>query len=184
MGEVDEVALVFRSSGWSERNIVCLQGSDATVNTVSSALNLCSWVHFACHGSQDPKPGMKSAFLLHDGQLELSEVATKNLTHGKFAFLSACQVASGLKDLPGKAIHLVAGLQFAGFPSVIATMWNICDDDASKVATHTYQYLFRNGLRGLDPSEAATALNRAITCLREDPSVTLDQWAPYIHFGI
>ena len=184
MEEVDEVALVFRSSGWPEQDIICLRGSEATVNAISSALDLCSWVHFACHGSQDPKLGMKSAFSVHDGQLELSAIAAKKLSHGQFAFLSACQAASGLKDLPGEAMHLAAGLQFAGFPSVIATMWSICDDDAPKVADYTYRYLLRNGLRGLDPSEAATALNRAILRLREDPSITLDQWAPFIHFGI
>ena len=81
-------------------------------------------------------------------------------------------------------MHLAAGLQFAGFPSVIATMWSIRDDDAPEVADHTYQYLFRNGLQVLDPSEAATALNRAILHLREDPKVTVDRWAPFIHFGI
>jgi len=129
---------VFRSSGWPEQDIVCLRESEATVNAVSSALNLCSWVHFACHGSQDLKLGMKSALSLHDGHLELSEIAAKKLSYGQFAFFSACQAASGLKDLPGKAMHLAAGLQFAGFPSVIATMWNICDADAPDVADHIY----------------------------------------------
>jgi hypothetical protein len=78
--------------------------------------------------------------------------------HG-FAFLSACHAASGLKELPGEAMHLAAGLQFSGFLSVIATTWS---DDALKVAEYTYQYLFHNGLEGLNPSEAATALNHAI----------------------
>jgi tetratricopeptide (TPR) repeat protein len=60
--EVDEVAEVLRSSGWTEGDILSLQGSDATVSRVSCALDFCSWVHFACHGSQDPILGMKSAF--------------------------------------------------------------------------------------------------------------------------
>jgi CHAT domain-containing protein len=81
-------------------------------------------------------------------------------------------------------MHLAAGLQFAGFPSVIATMWGISDEDAPKVADRTYQYLFRNGMEGLDPSDAATALNRAVLDLRDDPSVTIDTWAPFIHYGI
>jgi CHAT domain-containing protein len=127
---------------------------------------------------------MKSAFALHDGRLEIGKIASKRLSNGRFAFLSACQAASGLKDLPGEAMHLAAGLQFAGFPSVIATTWNICDDDAPKVADETYQFLFRNGIQALNPSEAAMALNRAILRLREDPSVTVDRWAPFVHFGI
>ena len=101
-----------------------------------------------------------------------------------FAFLSACHAASGLKELPGEAMHLAAGIQFAGFPSVIATLWTIHDEDAQKIAGHTYQHLCQNGLQGLDPSKAATALNRAVLCLQGDPSVTMDRWAPFIHFGI
>jgi hypothetical protein len=54
----------------------------------------------------------------------------KGFSIGQFAFLSAFHAASGLKELPGEAMHLAAGLQFAGFPSVIATMWGISDEDA------------------------------------------------------
>ncbi|KIM76596.1 hypothetical protein PILCRDRAFT_12648 [Piloderma croceum F 1598] len=182
--EVDRVSQVFRSSGWSEEDIRCLRGSEATVDNASSALDSYSWVHFACHAFQDSALGMKSAFALHDGHLELGHIASKNLSNGQFAFLSACEAAAGLQDLPGEAMHLAASFQFTGFPSVIATMWSIRDNDAPKVAEYTYQYLFRNGRQQLNPSEAATALNRAILRLREDPSITIDQWAPFIHFGM
>jgi hypothetical protein len=52
------------------------------------------------------------------------------------------------------------------------------------VANYTYQYLFCNGLKKLDPAEAATALNHAVLHLQEDSNVTLDRWAPFIPFGI
>jgi CHAT domain-containing protein/tetratricopeptide (TPR) repeat protein len=182
--EVQSVIKGVTSVGWVLEDIVALYGSDATVERVSTALDTCSWAHFACHGSQDPVFGMKSAFALHDGHLELSQIASKQLSVGQFAFLSACYAASGLKELPGEAMHLAAGLQFAGFPSVIATMWAIRDEDAPKIADHTYRYLLRNGMQGLDPSDAAMALNRAVLALREDPDVTIDRWAPFIHFGI
>jgi len=148
------------------------------------ALDSFSWVHFACHGFQHPTFGMKSAFALHNGQLELGEITSKNLPSAQFAFLSACHTAAGLRELPEEAMHLAAGLQFAGFSSVIATMWSICEKDAPTVAEHTYKYLFHNGLELLDPSEAATALNSAILTLRENPDVTVERWAPFIHFGI
>jgi CHAT domain-containing protein len=128
--------------------------------------------------------GIKSAFSLYDGYLELSKIASKRLSDGQFAFLSACHAASGLKDLPGEAMHLAAGIQFAGFRSVIATLWTIRDEDAPKVAYETYSYLLRNGIDGLDLFDAATALNRAVLALREDPGVTIDRWAPFVHFGI
>jgi CHAT domain-containing protein len=127
---------------------------------------------------------MNSAFALFNGDLELSQIVSKRLSAGQFAFLSVCHAAAGLRSLPGEAMHLAGGLQFAGFPSVIATMWSINDEDAPIVADYTYQYLFRNGLHCCDPSEAAMALNHAVLRLREDTNVTLDRWAPFIHFGV
>jgi hypothetical protein len=62
-------------------------------------------------------------------------------------------------------------------------MWSIRDEDAPKVARYTYKYLFRNGIEGLNPSDAAIALHHAVLRLRDDPSVTVDRWAPFIHFG-
>lgn len=59
----------------------------------------------------------------------------------------------------------------------------LADVDAPQIAKYTYQYLFRNG-DNLDPSEAATALNRAVLRLRDESKVPLDRWAPFIHFGI
>ena len=59
-------------------------------------------------------------------------------------------------------MHLVGPLQFAGFHSVIDTMCGVSDKDSQLVADYTYQDLFRNGLRGCDPSESAIALNHAI----------------------
>jgi CHAT domain-containing protein len=96
---MDEVAQVFKSSSCSDEDIVCLQGLEATVNHVSSALDSCSWVHFAGHGYQDTTWGMKSALALHDGHLNLSQIALKRQSTGKFPFLSTYHVASGLKGL-------------------------------------------------------------------------------------
>ena len=184
MEEVNTAVQMVSSAGWPKGDIVHLNGSDATVDRVSDALNLCSWLHFACHGMQHPTSAMNSAFALQNGDLKLIQIASKRLSAGRFAFLSACHTAAGLQRLPGEAMHLAGELQFAGFKSVIATMWGISDEDASIVASHTYEYLFRNGLQGCDPPQAATALNRAVLHLREDPKVTVDRWAPFIHFGL
>jgi CHAT domain-containing protein len=184
MAEVETVMHMASLVSWPNEDFIQLNGSDATADTVSNALDSCSWVHFACHAMQHPTLGMKSTLALHNSHIELSQIASKRRSIGKFAFLSACHTAAGLQELPGEAMHLAGGFQFAGFPSVIATMWGICDDDAPIVASHTYKYLFRNGLQGCDPSDAATALNHAVHHLRKDPKVTVDRWAPFVHFGI
>jgi CHAT domain-containing protein len=182
--EVQDVVQIICSSGWSDENIVNLDGIDATISAVSDTLESCSWVHFACHRHQNPLLFFDSAFELSDGGLDLSQIASKRLSDVHFAFLSACHTASAPRHLPGEAMHLAAGLQFSGFQSVIATMWGINDLDAPKVVNLTYNYLFQNGLDQCDLSEAATALNHAVASLGEDNTITVDRWAPFVHFGI
>ena len=97
--EVDSVINVASSAGWLKEDIVNLSGPDATVDCVSGALDLCSWVHFACHGMQFQTLGMNSAFALHDGGLELNQITLQRLS-GQFAFLSACHTAAGLQAPP------------------------------------------------------------------------------------
>ena len=53
------------------------QGGPKKILSVSAALNSCFWVHLACHGFQNSNLGMKSAFVLHNGHLELGEIASK-----------------------------------------------------------------------------------------------------------
>jgi CHAT domain-containing protein len=108
--EVDKVACVFYSSGLSKEDIICLSGSEAMADHVTCALDSCSCVHFACHGFQDVRQGMKSAFALHNGHLKLGQIASKRLSNALFTFLSACHAASGLKGLPGEAMQLAVGV--------------------------------------------------------------------------
>ena len=93
--EVNKVVQMFCLSNWPIEDIICLHRSEATVDTVSSALNSCLWVHLVCHNFQGPKLGMKSEFALHDSPLKLSEITSKSPPNVQFAFLSACQGASG-----------------------------------------------------------------------------------------
>lgn len=120
---------------------------DATVDRVSGELASCSWLHFSRHGMQNSGPGVNSAFALQGGDLKLSQIAFKRSTQD-LPYLSACHTGVCLQELrlPGEAMDHAGGLQFAGFPSVIATMWGVSDKDCTIVASHTYEYLFRNGL--------------------------------------
>ena len=62
--------------------------------------------HATAFRNQDPILGMKTGFALHHGHLDLGKIAPKRLLAGKFAFLSACNEASGVNELPGEALHL------------------------------------------------------------------------------
>ncbi|KAG8721599.1 hypothetical protein FRC09_007633 [Ceratobasidium sp. 395] len=159
-----------------------LDEENACADAVLQALNEHSWVHFACHGSQNPLEPMKSALHLHDQDLTLSTIAGNRLKNGQLAFLSACQTATGDSDLPDESIHLAAGLLMAGYPAVIATMWSIDDRDAPIVAGKVYECLLQNNFP--DSRKAAKALHVAVASLRE--SIGADQfarWVPYVHIG-
>ncbi|KAG9127028.1 hypothetical protein FRC07_000955 [Ceratobasidium sp. 392] len=110
-----------------------LDGQHATSQAVLDAMERHSWVHLACHASQNPNQPTASAFHIHDGPLDLATITRKQLKNADLAFLSACQTATGDYALPEESMHLAAGMIMAGYRRVIATMWSIEDEDAPLV---------------------------------------------------
>jgi CHAT domain-containing protein len=163
-----------------------LEGLVASVKSVIEGMESHSWVHLACHATQDHNEPTKSAFCLYDGYLDLSTIITKKFLHADFAFLSACQTATGDEKLSEEAVHLAAGLLLAGYRGVIATMWSIMDDDAPLIAGHVYSRLFSD--TEPDSMKAALALHHAVKHLREKKGDKGDSaflsWVPFIHVGI
>jgi CHAT domain-containing protein len=79
-------------------------------------------VHLACHGVQD-SDALRSGFCLQDGDLTISTLMKQRLDRGLLALLSACETAKGDMQQPDQTVHLAAAMLFAGFRSVVATMW-------------------------------------------------------------
>ncbi|QRW09765.1 CHAT domain protein [Ceratobasidium sp. AG-Ba] len=124
-----------------------------------------SWVHFACHAKQDKVDPRASGFLLHDRTLDLAMITKKPLRYAEFAFLSACQTASGDESILEEAVHLAAGMLMAGYSSVIATMWSVQDDHAPLVAEQVYAHMLKDGVP--HSRKAAVALHKAVRTLRD-----------------
>jgi CHAT domain-containing protein len=82
-------------------------------------------VHLACHGTQNPANALESSFHLEDGLLPVSKLMKLELPSAFLAVLSACETAKGDAAQPDQAIHLAAAMLFAGFKSVVATMWYV-----------------------------------------------------------
>jgi CHAT domain-containing protein len=80
-------------------------------------------LHLACHGIQHREEPHKSHFCLRTGNLTITELMDMKLKNAFFAFLSACETAKGDKIHTDEAVHLAAAMLFAGFKSVVATMW-------------------------------------------------------------
>ncbi|KIJ23996.1 hypothetical protein M422DRAFT_275317 [Sphaerobolus stellatus SS14] len=170
---------------WS---ILHITDEEVTVERISQEIARNNWVHLSCHGIQDAKNAVKSAFALHNGKLHLETLMSTSLENAQFAFISACQTATGDEKLPDEAVHLAAGMLAVGFPSVVATMWSVRDNDAPIVAEAFYSILLNNSqtLEGSNGQlRAAYALHEAVKELREKVGENnFIKWVPFVHFGL
>ncbi|KAG8728708.1 hypothetical protein FRC11_010367, partial [Ceratobasidium sp. 423] len=159
-----------------------LTDDQATTAAVLDAMERHDWVHLACHAHQNINDPTKSGFFLHGGTLDLAAINQRSFKNKGLAFLSACQTATGDEKLPDEAIHLASGMLMAGYPSVIATMWSVKDDDAPFIADKVYGQLMKGGKVG--NGEAGKALHYAVAALREKVGEReFGRWVPYIHIG-
>ena len=180
--ELEHIRAVIRDSPFARTTL--LESSVGTVEEVLDLMKGADWVHFACHGIQDAKSPTESGLCLADRRrLKISDIIALSRPHGGLAFLSACQTAMGEERLADEAIHIAAGMLFAGFEGVVGTMWSISDKLAPGVARDVYEQLFRNGTRP-DHREAARALHGAIGRLRDSGKASFHSWLPFIHVGL
>jgi CHAT domain-containing protein len=105
------------------RTLESREDVSASIDYVLSKLPEASIVHMACHGLQDPNSPLDSGFMMSDGLLTVAQLMALNMPSAFLAFLSACDTARGDETQPDQAIHLAAAMLFAGFRSVVATMW-------------------------------------------------------------
>ncbi|KAJ7191957.1 CHAT domain-containing protein [Mycena pura] len=162
--------------------VSCLQGAQATVDGVKTQLQNCSWLHLACHGTQDLIEPTKSRLLLYEGNLELETILRMPLQNAEVVFLAACQTAMGDSELVNESFHLGGGFIAAGFRGAIGTLWSMQDQDGPLVAKAVYSYLFRNGSQP-QATDAAEALHLAVKELRAR-NLSYEHWVPFIHMGI
>ncbi|VDC04754.1 unnamed protein product [Peniophora sp. CBMAI 1063] len=172
----------------AEPNHTFLHRDEATVLSTFDVVNEHPWVHFACHGCQNPDDPTLSSFELHDGPLTLANLMTdRTADESELAFLSACQTATGDEKVPEESMHLAAGMLAIGFKGVVATMWSITDEDAPVIVEAYYTRLLElraSGTLAQGETGAARALHDAVGCLRERIGESaFERWAPFIHFG-
>jgi CHAT domain-containing protein len=159
-----------------------LDGGRATSAAVLNAMQQYSWVHLACHASQNISDPTASAFQLHESELDLATIVRNPLKGAGLAFLSACQTATGDEKLPDEATHLAAGMIMAGYRTVIATMWSIKDEDAPTIAETFYSHLLEGGVP--KSQKAAKALHDAVGHLRAKTGERdFVRWVPFVHIG-
>ncbi|KDR69601.1 hypothetical protein GALMADRAFT_77305 [Galerina marginata CBS 339.88] len=163
-----------------------IPGVPAGVEAVACRLPAVSIVHFACHGKQDRFKPLDSGLKLDDGLLQVSRIMKETMPNGALAFLCACETAMGDESLPDEAMSLGASLLFSGFRSVIATMWEMTDEDGPTITDVFYKEIFQgpdgNPVLKPDMRKSSGALHLAVQKLRSE-RVPFRRWVPFIHMG-
>ena len=157
----------------------CVEGAESCIARVSEELSDNEWVHFACHGIPNQEQPFESAFALGDGHFTIERIIQCQLRNAEFAFLSACQTTVGDEESPDEVMHLASAMQFAGFRSVIGTMWAVMDVVALRITSAFYDNMI-DECGCLDYTRAAVALNKTI---EESVDIPLDLRVLYIHIG-
>jgi CHAT domain-containing protein len=94
-----------------------------SMKDVTASIRTAHIVHLACHGIQHDSEPHQSRFCLGSGDLTVSDLMGMDLGDAFLAFLSACETAKGDRKHADEVVHLAATMMFAGFKSVVATMW-------------------------------------------------------------
>jgi CHAT domain-containing protein len=156
------------------------------VETAEEVLRLlpgANILHLACHGIRSATKPLESGFIMRDKMMEVADLMRMNLSNAHLAFLSACETAEGDMERPDEVLHLAATMLYAGFKSVIGTMWSMGDVDGPIVAKTVYTELFASDGDMLDFDVVPYALDTAARKLRAQ-GLEPSRWAPYIHIGM
>ena len=162
-----------------------LSDNQATKEKVLPEMHKNSWIHLACHGVPNAADPFQSHFALKGDPLSLQDIITDDLPSAEFAYLSACHSAAQDRTLPDEGLTLAGGMHFAGFKSVVGTLWKMADDDAPMLAEGFYGALSRESGNGrpFDCKKTAQALHEAVQKLRVE-KVPLFRWVNLVHYGI
>ncbi|KAG2742688.1 hypothetical protein P692DRAFT_20879403 [Suillus brevipes Sb2] len=139
-------------------------------------------VSFTKMTSVDATKSTTLSLLMRDQPLSLLDITKMDLSRHQFALLFACESAIGDSEMPDEAIHLAAGLQFAGVKSVVGTLWNVDDSTAQRLIEAFYINLCGDGK--MMSQRAARALHQAVHSLARDRDIPLDQRIVFMHIGI
>jgi hypothetical protein len=90
------------------------------------------------------------------------------------------ELAGGI--IPDEASHISTAFQYAGYRSVIGTMWGMVNKDGRDLAKDVYRSMFSGKDRGEPYYErSARALQQAVQQMRRN--LPLVRWVNYVHYG-
>lgn len=176
MGEVESIGRYYRP------HLEVLPGADATVPRFLARAREHTVVHVSAHGIPVARAPFRSRLLLapsngDTGVLEAERLVKElELTKTRLVVLAACSSAGGAPVGPEGVAPLVRPLIAAGVPGVVGSLWNVKDDEASRLLALFHGH-YRLG------KDAATALRDAQLDLRQGGSPRALAWAPFQVIG-
>ncbi|HWX42812.1 MAG TPA: CHAT domain-containing protein, partial [Blastocatellia bacterium] len=161
-------------------------GFDATRAKARSDLGDFRIVHFATHALMDSSHPERSRIVLsmfdrqgnpQNGLLRLSDIYGMSL-RADLVVLSACQTALG-KDVKGEGmIGLTRGFMYAGAARVMATLWNVDDDESARFIPLFYEKVLKE-----HKTPAAALRDAQIETWKKNPSRPPRTWGAFVLFG-
>jgi len=175
----------FREVG---KHAVLLAEAEATVTNLKAEAGQYDVLHFACHAMTVTAPSESSRLILAPDLITqdsgdfsedriLSEII---LRKGCLVNLAGCHTGVQNSSKGFLLGGLVPSFLIAGAGSVLATLWQIDDDEAARFQIEFYQLL----LDGSSPAESLVKTQRA--CLRGELGAAMRDirtWAGYVLYG-
>ena len=172
-----------------DENAILLQGREATKQEIKERWEEASYLYFATHIIRDPEipylvliplPAPDGAISPESGFLDFTDIRSADFSRCDFVVLSGC--SSGVPSVATRNIGPSLGDAFldAGAAVVIATFWDVKDEEARKLMTHYAGELEMSG-----HAHIRSLCDARRTLLKEDPGSRQSfDWASYaIHVG-
>jgi CHAT domain-containing protein len=121
-------------------------GSEANKGSFNSHYQDYSIIHFATHGSFNPKYPIFSALLLSDGELILADVSRMRDFNADMVVLSACNTGANRIVSGDELIGLSGVFIRAGASAVLVNLWKAEDDTTPILIERFYRRLIRDDM--------------------------------------
>jgi hypothetical protein len=155
-----------------------------TEESVLENMSTCNIGHFICHGISVPNDPSQSGLILSSGTLTLEKLSQKYFPNAHIMYLSACSTAdASARKLLDEVLHLGNGFQLVGFSHVVATLWEVENVEAGKVAQGFYGGIRGDGRGYLGEGVIARALHNIVKKQRDKQEDDPLTWAAQVHFG-
>jgi CHAT domain-containing protein/tetratricopeptide (TPR) repeat protein len=166
--------------------LVALDFDASRTTALDPGLSRYRYLHFASHALLDAQHPELSGIVLslvsrngqpQDGFLRLHDIYNMRLA-ADLVVLSACRTALG-RDVRGEGlVGLTRGFMYAGAQRVVASLWDVRDQQTADLMTRFYQFVLKDGLR------PAAALRAAQLAMLKDPAHSAPaHWAGFVLQG-